>query len=158
MGVDVAHTELAMREEGMQFRKPVAQSDGATRLSFERVLLFLRAPLIGLALLLIAAYLPDASFCLVSKLFGIGCPGCGGTRAVFAMCHGNFAESIRWNPGIWLGGIAATFHAVVSFVAGREWRPLRSGYVGTAVFCAVGIVRVLGSVLSADWCGLHYHF
>ena len=39
---------------------------------------------------------PD--FCLVHRVTGIACPGCGLTRAAAALAQGRFAESWRWHP------------------------------------------------------------
>lgn len=56
----------------------------------------------------LGAFLPP---CPMHKYFGILCPGCGGTRAVVALLHGQFRESVRLNPlfvillpfAIWFG-------------------------------------------------------
>lgn len=36
--------------------------------------------------------------CIIYKTFGIYCPGCGGTRAVYSLYAGNVLESIYYNP------------------------------------------------------------
>lgn len=41
--------------------------------------------------------LPDAE-CIVHMLFGAYCPGCGGTRAVIALLHGQFLKSAWYHP------------------------------------------------------------
>ncbi|MBK7669466.1 MAG: DUF2752 domain-containing protein [Sphingobacteriaceae bacterium] len=33
-------------------------------------------------------------------MFGIDCPGCGMTRAFFALIRGNLMESLSYNPGL----------------------------------------------------------
>jgi hypothetical protein len=35
--------------------------------------------------------------CLFHKLTGWNCPGCGGTRAAYALLHGNFALAVKDN-------------------------------------------------------------
>jgi len=35
--------------------------------------------------------------CLFHKLTGWNCPGCGGTRSVYALLHGNFALALKDN-------------------------------------------------------------
>ena len=40
------------------------------------------------------------SLCIHKKLFGIGCPLCGMTRAVYELVHLNFIKSIRENFNI----------------------------------------------------------
>lgn len=38
------------------------------------------------------------SGCVVWMLFGAYCPGCGGTRAVNALLHGHFLQSLWYHP------------------------------------------------------------
>lgn len=49
------------------------------------------------ALRWIIPHLPDAE-CVVYKLFGVYCPGCGGTRAVIALLHGELLKSLWYHP------------------------------------------------------------
>jgi hypothetical protein len=44
---------------------------------------------------------PSASWmpgCLFHRMTGLNCPGCGMTRAAYAVLHGNFGEAFRLNP------------------------------------------------------------
>lgn len=41
--------------------------------------------------------LPDSE-CMVHMIFGIYCPGCGGTRAVIALLHGDLLRSAWYHP------------------------------------------------------------
>lgn len=36
--------------------------------------------------------------CIFWQLFGMYCPGCGGTRALIALAHGHFLESLWYHP------------------------------------------------------------
>jgi hypothetical protein len=54
-------------------------------------------------LVLMIAYVIFASFflgtgCLFSSATGFPCIGCGGTRAAFALLHGDIAESFHFHP------------------------------------------------------------
>lgn len=37
-------------------------------------------------------------FCLIKHATGIPCPSCGSTRTILALLHGNFMDSLYWNP------------------------------------------------------------
>lgn len=37
------------------------------------------------------------SICLVRRIFGVPCPGCGMTRAISSICHARFAQAWRYN-------------------------------------------------------------
>ena len=50
-----------------------------------------------IALRWIIPNLPDSE-CVVHKLLGIYCPGCGGTRAVIALLHGELLKSAWFHP------------------------------------------------------------
>lgn len=36
--------------------------------------------------------------CIMSEVFGLYCPGCGGTRALVALMHGRFLLSVWYHP------------------------------------------------------------
>lgn len=48
--------------------------------------------------------------CGLRQLFGVYCPGCGGTRALFALFHGHFLRSLVCNPAIILGGLLILYY------------------------------------------------
>lgn len=62
----------------------------------------------GFAVLLVLVALVFASASLVGwgcplqRLTGIGCPGCGLSRAAAALLHGDFAGAFRLNPMIYV--------------------------------------------------------
>lgn len=57
-----------------------------------------------LAFLLLFFYVTDFSFtnymyaCLLHTLTGLYCPGCGGTRAILFLLHGDFLRSFLYHP------------------------------------------------------------
>lgn len=62
-------------------------------------LVFLAAAFLlwGIYALLLKGRLPQLP-CLMYSLFGIYCPGCGGTRALKALLQGNFLTAIWYHP------------------------------------------------------------
>ena len=42
-------------------------------------------------------FLPEG-YCFFQRMFGIYCPGCGGTRAVVALLKGQFLRSLWYHP------------------------------------------------------------
>ena len=57
--------------------------------------------------------------CEFRQLTGLNCPGCGGTRALYALLHGNFSTALRDNA-LLVGGIC--------FLA------LRGGWLAVKIF------------------------
>lgn len=35
--------------------------------------------------------------CLIRKVFGVKCPGCGMTRAISSLAHGDIRKAVRYN-------------------------------------------------------------
>lgn len=56
----------------------------------------------GFIVLVICIFLKDTNFyilkCPLFNTFGIYCLGCGGTRAINCLLHGNLLEAISFNP------------------------------------------------------------
>lgn len=50
--------------------------------------------------------------CAVHALLHVYCPGCGGTRALYAALRGNIIASLGYNPAIVLGGLLAAIYEV----------------------------------------------
>jgi hypothetical protein len=47
--------------------------------------------------------------CQFHRLTGLNCPGCGATRALYALLHGNFATALRDNALLVFGLAAAAW-------------------------------------------------
>jgi hypothetical protein len=56
--------------------------------------------------------------CMFHKYTGLYCPGCGSTRSLHQLAHGNLLEAIRLNP--------LTVAAVAAGCVGAGWRRSRS--------------------------------
>jgi hypothetical protein len=52
--------------------------------------------------------LPLPELCMMRRMWGIDCPGCGITRCFIALAHGDAASAWSYNPaGLWLFAIMA---------------------------------------------------
>lgn len=50
--------------------------------------------------------------CILHDVFRIYCPGCGGTRAIFALLKGNIVESFCSNPLVIIGGLLILYYEI----------------------------------------------
>ena len=64
--------------------------------------------------------LPDNPYprCLLKSLTGIDCPGCGGTRAMYSLLHGDIAGAVDHNLLVFLV-VPVTLYLVVRYVLGQ---------------------------------------
>src|ERR1700689_2632743 len=61
--------------------------------------------------------------CQFHRLTGLNCPGCGATRAMYALLHGNFALALRDNALLMVGGAAAAARGGWFWLNRRRGRP-----------------------------------
>lgn len=61
---------------------------------------------------------PPVSGCWFYQNFHIYCPGCGGTRAVIALMHGQIFKSLYYHPAVPFAAISA----VVYLISQTIWR------------------------------------
>ena len=93
--------------------------------------------------------------CVFYSVFGVYCPGCGGTRAVGALFRGQFLLSIWYHPLVLYGGIiGGGFMATqgmerLGFRKIRGWR-FHSWYLYGAVIVTV-VNFVLKNILLTVW-------
>ncbi|MBF0488068.1 MAG: DUF2752 domain-containing protein [Nitrospirae bacterium] len=107
-----------------------------------------------LSILIVAAaavYMYDPSLsgfypkCLFYKLTGLYCPGCGGTRALHQLLHGNYTAAFRLNPLIVL---ALPFLAIGIILEIRVFsRPAWLSYQHTRYAWIVAVAIVLFWIL-----------
>jgi hypothetical protein len=87
--------------------------------------------------------------CLFHQMTGLNCPGCGGTRSVYALLHGNVALALRDNAlfvllipavalrGVWFAGKKSLGRPVGNFL------PAKSLWVLLAVAVIFTVLRNL---------------
>lgn len=96
----------------------------------------------------LAAVLPD---CPIHERFGVLCPGCGGTRAMLALLHGDVSEAFHFNAMLVMllpvgFGFAAECYRRAISARPFEWPrvPAVMVYGLVAVECVFGILRNVG--------------
>lgn len=60
--------------------------------------------------------------CLFHQLTGLNCPGCGATRALYALLHGNFQTALRDNA-LFVGSIAGAAVLGARFLFQKRQNP-----------------------------------
>ena len=97
--------------------------------------------------LLASAHVP----CGFARIFRMPCPGCGSTRAMLALAHGDLASVVRYNPIAPLMTLVITVLVVQAFsslVATGTFKRVGDGGVG--VFLSRGAI-VIGVVEFVIW-------
>ena len=87
--------------------------------------------------------------CYLYELTGIYCPGCGCTRAVYALIHGDVILSLKQNPLV-IVSLAALFVLYIELVFRAFGKKLRtfvySKYFLWGAFIAIMIYTVLRNI------------
>jgi hypothetical protein len=98
--------------------------------------------------------LPES--CWFKRLTGMDCPGCGLTRSVVCLVHGNFWDAWRFNPGGYL--FLAVLAAQVPYRIAQIWRirrgrsPWRAADIASAIVCCGTLILFIQWV--CKWWGL----
>lgn len=89
--------------------------------------------------------------CIFQRTTGYHCPGCGATRAVFALSKGDFGKAWSMNQALWLGIGIGLFYLIIAVLArrpgstlkDRPWTRLspRGAWVIIGAYMLFGILR-----------------
>jgi hypothetical protein len=84
--------------------------------------------------------------CLFHKLTGWNCPGCGGTRAVYALLHGNFPLALKDNA-LFVVLLAAAAGRGIWFAARRIQRQPAGNFLPAKMLWAALAIAAIFTVL-----------
>jgi len=74
-------------------------------------------------------------FCLIAKIFGMPCPGCGMSRAVFLMFNGKISESIAMHPVLPLLIVFVIYAGIRKYVMNN--RAIKDYYRYAVIFSVI---------------------
>lgn len=100
---------------------------------------------LGLMLVPLVRYIPH--FCLMQKLLGLPCPGCGVCHSVISILHFNFAAAWQSNPagiGVGFGFLFQLLARPIAFMAPRtsEFVPWASRCISNVVLASLFMVWI----------------
>lgn len=90
--------------------------------------------------------------CALYMATGFSCPGCGSTRALYQLTHGDVLEALRLNPGLMALitlGLTDYVRFVVSVIRGNPFQTLfgRLKLLGALM----GVMLVYGVIRNLPW-------
>ena len=90
--------------------------------------------------------------CALYMATGFSCPGCGSTRALYQLTHGDVLEALRLNPGLMALitlGLTDYVRFVVSLIRGNPFQTLfgRLKLLGALM----GVMLVYGVIRNLPW-------
>jgi len=78
--------------------------------------------------------------CPFRTLTGFACPGCGATRGLHCLLHGDFITAFKFNPLVILS-LPFLLYTLVRYTnAAMRGRPLRSNRLNAKYICALFVV------------------
>ncbi len=114
----------------------------------------LLAPLAGVVAIFAVPFGPAPTICPFALMTGIPCPGCGLTRAVVALGHGDLTSAIAFHPlvGVVLAWFAGAWLVAVARRRGVDIRLERKVvdrllWVTAALFVVTWLVRMATGTL-----------
>lgn len=90
--------------------------------------------------------------CALYMATGFSCPGCGSTRALYQLTHGDVLEAMRLNPGLMALitlGITDYVRFVVSVIRGNPFQTLFGRL--KLLSALMGVMLVYGVIRNLPW-------
>jgi len=90
--------------------------------------------------------IPLPELCMMRRVTGVGCPGCGMTRCFISLAHGDCAAAWSYNPaGLLLFVVMALqvpFRGLQLWRISRGWPELKTGALAQALLGAFAIALI----------------
>lgn len=77
--------------------------------------------------------------CVLLHLTGLQCPGCGGTRALYSLLHGDVLGSLQMNPLVIAGYLAVILGVTGVLIERRRARLARVLYTAAAAIAGTAV-------------------
>lgn len=91
--------------------------------------------------------------CPLHEIFGIDCPGCGGTRMAVALINLNFYQAFRWNPLLFLTlpicGVIYIWQVYTYVRYNKLWDKLDTFLIGYLI--VIGFFTILRNMPVFNW-------
>lgn len=84
--------------------------------------------------------------CVILSVTGWQCPGCGGTRSLYSLFHGDLVSSLQMNPLVPTGYVVGAL-LVGAVAANSLSRPRLSRILSTTAIALVGVVALYVTVI-----------
>lgn len=101
--------------------------------------------------------LPFTATCAFRKLFGLYCPGCGGTRAVFLLLHGHFWNSFICHPLVPYSAIIGGWFLISQTVERISKGRLKIGMRYRDIYLWIALVIVIANFIVKNALLLIWH-
>ncbi|WP_067780733.1 DUF2752 domain-containing protein [Actinomyces vulturis] len=112
---------------------------------YDRFWSILPIGVLAIAIARVSVSVPQGPGCSFHYATGLWCPGCGGTRALHAMCHGQWSEAWGYNPAAFIivpGLIAMSIWvACQTPVRSLPVLPVKTIMVAAMMLIAFGVAR-----------------
>ena len=106
-----------------------------TKKGIIRFIIILTLILLGLFSLCLINY-----SCPIHKYLNIYCPCCGGTRMIIEFFKGNFYQSFRWNPLLFIWFIVFLIYLIVFIIVYIKKKVLLVPSKKTLIFIAISLL------------------
>lgn len=84
--------------------------------------------------------------CIMRSMIGLYCPGCGGSRALFCLLHGQIGKSLYYNPVVFYT-VSVVLIYLVSQTVSRMTKGKVSGLRFQTYWCYVGAALLVGNFI-----------